>query len=227
GEKAPSTRLELAPLGNLQVWRFSVYYFFAFGGFVALALWLPRYLINVYGLDIETAGMVGAAFSIPASIFRVWGGILSDRIGARRVMYWMFAVSLAATLILALPATERMPGGGSVPVGLATFTVIIFVLGFVMSLGKAAVYKHVAVYYPDNVGSVGGFVGMIGGLGGFVLPIVFGVLTDLTGLWTSCFAVLLLLAGALLAWMHLSIRRMPCQAEQAGPAPQALGYLAQ
>src|SRR5581483_8507495 len=51
----------LAPLKNLQVWRFSLYYFFVFGGYVALSLWLPRYLIGVYGLSITTAGMIAAA----------------------------------------------------------------------------------------------------------------------------------------------------------------------
>ena len=60
----------LEPLKNIQVWRFSLYYFFVFGAFVALALWLPRYLIGVYGLDITTAGMIGAAYSVPASLFR-------------------------------------------------------------------------------------------------------------------------------------------------------------
>ena len=57
-----------------------------------------------------------------------------------------------------------------------------------MSLGKAAVYKHIPVYYPNHVGAVGGLVGMIGGLGGFVLPIAFGVLNDLTasGRAASC-----------------------------------------
>ena len=70
---------EFAPLKNVQVWRFSLYYFFAFGAFVALALWLPRYLIGVYGFDIATAGMIGAAYSIPASIFRAYGGVLSDQ----------------------------------------------------------------------------------------------------------------------------------------------------
>jgi NNP family nitrate/nitrite transporter-like MFS transporter len=61
----------LEPLKNVQVWRFSLYYFFVFGGFVALALWLPRYLIGVYGLDITTAGMIGAAYSIPARCSRL------------------------------------------------------------------------------------------------------------------------------------------------------------
>ncbi len=68
-----------------------------------------------------------------------------------------------------------------------------------MALGKAAVYKHIPVYYPKNVGSVGGLVGMIGGLGGFVLPIAFGALNDLTGIWTSCFMLLFVLVSGALA----------------------------
>ncbi|WP_374298330.1 nitrate/nitrite transporter [Paracoccus sp. (in: a-proteobacteria)] len=199
GTRAPlrSLRAEFAPLGNLRVWRFSAYYFFSFGAFVALALWLPHYLIGVYGFDVKTAGMIGAAYSIPASVFRAYGGVLSDRIGARAVMYATFLVSLAATGILAL-----MPG---LPV--AAFLVVIFALGFFMSLGKAAVYKHIPSYYPQNVGAVGGLVGMIGGLGGFFLPLVFGWLKDATGSWSSCFAVLFLLVAACTLWMHLSIRQ--------------------
>jgi NNP family nitrate/nitrite transporter-like MFS transporter len=72
----------------------------------------------------------------------------------------------------------------------------------------AAVYKHIPVYYPDNVGSVGGLVGMIGGLGGFALPIAFGAMADLTGVWTSCFMLLFVLVAGAMAWMHLAILRM-------------------
>jgi NNP family nitrate/nitrite transporter-like MFS transporter len=212
----------LAPLRNVQVWRFSLYYFFVFGGFVALALWLPRYLIGVYGLDITTAGMLGAAYSIPASLFRIYGGVLSDRFGARRIMYWTFGVSVAACFVLAYPPTQYIVKGIHGPIsftlemGLVPFTVVIFVLGFFMSLGKAAVYKHIPVYYPGRVGAVGGVVGLVGGLGGFVLPIAFGLLNDLTGVWTSCFVLLFLVAGASLVWMHESIRVM--ERERAGEA---------
>ena len=77
-----------------------------------------------------------------------------------------------------------------------------------MSLGKAAVYKHIPVYYPDRVGAVGGMVGMIGGLGGFILPIAFGALNDLIGIWTSCFMLLFVLVATAFLWMHFAIRRM-------------------
>jgi MFS transporter, NNP family, nitrate/nitrite transporter len=214
GAKPKNFWAEFAPLKDMRVWRFALYYFFAFGAFVALALWLPRYLIGAYGFDIATAGMLGAAYSIPASIFRAYGGVLSDRIGARTVLYWTFAVSAVACALLALPATDYTVRGINGPIsfhfeiGPVAFIAVAFVLGFFMSLGKAAVYKHIPVYYPQNVGAVGGLVGMIGGLGGFILPIAFGALNDLTGLWSSCFMLLFVVVAACFAWMHLAILRM-------------------
>lgn len=205
---------EFEPLKDIRVWRFALYYFFVFGGFVALALWLPRYLIGVYGFDIATAGMIGAAYSIPASIFRAYGGVLSDKIGARTVLYWTFVVSAVCCAVLALPATDYTVRGINGPIafhfeiGWRAFIVVAFVLGFFMAIGKAAVYKHIPVYYPHNVGAVGGLVGMIGGLGGFVLPIAFGALNDLTGVWSSCFMLLFAVTTACLAWMHVAILRM-------------------
>jgi NNP family nitrate/nitrite transporter-like MFS transporter len=206
--------LELSALRDVRVWRFAFYYFFVFGAFVALALWLPRYLIGVYGFNIATAGMIGALYSIPASIFRAYGGVLSDRIGARAVMYWSLGVSAAATLVLSLPPTTYVVRGikgdiaSHLELGVAGFIIAAFVLGFFMSLGKAAVFKHIATYYPNNVGAVGGLVGMIGGLGGFVLPIAFGALNDLTGLWSSCFMLLFVIVVAALVWMDVTVRRM-------------------
>ncbi len=214
GEKARSALMQLEPLRHQQVWRFALYYFFVFGGFVALALWLPHYLIDVYGLGIESAGMLAALYSIPASLFRAYGGHLSDRYGARTIMYWTFFVSLICLFMLSYPQTDYVIHGIDGPIAFSTqmdlipFVITIFVLGFFMSLGKAAVYKHIPVYYPGNVGSVGGLVGMIGGLGGFVMPIAFGVMADLTNIWTSCFMLLFLVVAVSLAWMHFAIRSM-------------------
>lgn len=212
--KSASFLKQLEPLRNLQVWRFGLYYFFVFGAFVALALWLPRYLVGAYGMDIGTAGVIAAMYSIPASLFRIVGGWLSDRYGARRAMYWTFGVSVICTFLLSYPTTTYTVNGIKGPIeftlamGVVPFTLLVFVLGFFMSLGKAAVYKHIPVYYPDNVGSVGGAVGMIGGLGGFILPIAFGALNDGLGVWTSCFMLLFALVAIALAWMHFAIRRM-------------------
>lgn len=214
GAKAPSLAQQFAPLKNLQVWRFSLYYFFVFGAFVALALWMPHYLIDVYGIDVRFAGMAAASFSLSASLFRAYGGVLSDKFGARSVMYWTFGFSMLFLFMLSYPPTDYIIQGKDGPIAFSTqmglwpFIVTLFALGFFMSLGKAAVFKHIPVYYPKHVGAVGGLVGMIGGLGGFVLPIAFGALLDLTGIYTSCFALLFVLVAIALTWMHLSIRAM-------------------
>lgn len=211
-EKQRSFMEQMEPLKDLRVWRFALYYFFVFGAFVALALWLPHYLIGVYGLSITAAGMIAALYTIPASLFRILGGWMSDRYGARRVMYWTFIASVVCTFLLSYPPTDYVVHGingdvrFSLNMSLPVFIALIFTLGFFMSLGKAAVYKHIPVYYPMHVGAVGGVVGMIGGLGGFILPLTFGVLNDITGIWQSCFMLMFVIATAALAWMHYAIR---------------------
>ncbi len=212
--KRASLAERLAPLRNIQVWRFSLYYFLVFGGFVALASWLPRYYMGVYGVDLATAGMLATSFALPATLFRALGGVLSDRYGARKVMYLSFSVCMVGLFLLSYPATDYVIEGIRGPIA---FTIaptmlerafVLFILGFVMSLGMAAVFKHIPTYYPHHVGAVGGVVGMIGGLGGFFLPIAFGLMNDLIGIWTSCFMLLFAIALSNLLWMHFAILRM-------------------
>jgi len=214
GKGPVSTAQQLAPLKDIQVWRFATYYFFVFGGFVALASFLPRYYVGAYGLELTTAGVFAGLYSLPGSVFRALGGWMSDKWGARAVMYTTFFVSLVVLFIMSYPQTSYVVQGINAPIefdfGLSVglFVAMTVILGFMMSLGKAAVYKHIPVYYPSHVGSVGGLVGMIGGLGGFFLPISFGVLLDLTGIWTAPFMLLFLLVAISTVWMHVAIRRM-------------------
>lgn len=213
-QKPPAFLAQFAPLAKLQVWRFSLYYFFNFGAFVALSLWLPRYLVGVYHLDLKTAGVLAACFSLPAAGFRIFGGWLSDRIGARRVMYASLTVAVAATFLLSYPATSYVVDGIDGPIAfriatsLPAFMGVLIVLGFFMSLGMAAVFKHIPAYYPNDIGAVGGLVGMIGGLGGFVLPIAFGAMNDIVHVWTSCFMLLFVLVATALTWMTCAVRLM-------------------
>jgi len=177
-------------------------------------LWLPRYYIGVYGVDIKTAGILTALYSFPGSVFRALGGILSDKIGARKVMYLTYYGSLICLFFMSYPATNYIIQGVSGDISFSfkitviPFAILSFFLGFFMSLGKAAVYKHIAVYYPSNVGSVGGIVGLIGGLGGFSCPIIFGFLNDIIGIWTSCFMLLLLIVLISIFLMYVSILKI-------------------
>ena len=204
----------LQPLRNQQVWRFSLYYFLVFGGFVALTSWLPRYYIGAFDVDIRMAGMLTASFALPAAVFRAVGGVLADRFGARAIMYVAFGVTIIGLFLLSYPSTHYTVDGIHGPIqftiapGLAERVIVLFMLGFVMSLGMAAVFKHIPTYYPNHVGAVGGMVGMIGGLGGFFLPIAFGLMNDWIGIWTSCFMLLFGIGSINLAWMHFAIRRI-------------------
>ena len=214
GRKPVSAREQLAPLRNPQVWRFATYYFFVFGGFVALASYLPRFYVGAYDLPLATAGMLAAAYTMPGSVFRALGGWMSDKWGARSVMYLTFIVSLVCLFAMSYPTTQYIVQGISGPIqftfgiSLTGFVILSVVLGFVMSLGTAAVYKHIPVYYPYHVGSVGGLVGMIGGLGGFVLPITFGILNDWIGVWSSSFMLMFAIVLVSTVWMHVAIRLM-------------------
>lgn len=270
----------LAPLRNIRVWRFGLYYFLVFGAFVALSQWLIPYYLNVYQMDVATAGMMAAMFSLPSSLMRAVGGWLSDRHGPRVVMYWVLGACVAGFALLSIPrmdietpgegimaqragtvtvvtperlviegvpyplraravSTAGTPGGalptvtrwhepavkvGDVvkkkqlvalgtthihyPADVVGFTVILLIVGPMMGMGMAAVYRHIPDYFPKEVGLVGGLVGVIGGLGGFVCPILFGYLLALTGVWSSCWLFLAALSVVCLGWMRLVISRM-------------------
>lgn len=86
------------------------------------------------------------------------------------------------------------------------FAVLVILLGSIWGIGKAAVYKLIPDYFPEEVGVVGGMVGVLGGLGGFVCPIVFGYLLEGTGLWTSCWMFMFLLSLLCLVWLHWTTR---------------------
>ena len=214
GESPEPFQKHLEPLKDLRVWRFSLYYFFVFGSFVAIALWLPRYLTGSYGFDVETAGILSALFSLSASIFRAPGIRLTERFGARRLMYWSFMVTAICTFLLSYPPTDYVVHGikGDIAFSMAMepslFVGLLFLMGAFMALGSAAVYTHIPAHYPHNIGVVNGLVSTIGGLGGFFLPLTFGMLNDLTGLWSSCFMLLFVLVMVALGWLHFAILRM-------------------
>lgn len=86
------------------------------------------------------------------------------------------------------------------------FSGLVFIIGMMMGLGGAAVYKHISDYYPSNIGTVGGIVGVLGGLGGFFGPIIFGYLLKLSGIWTTCWMLLAVLVSVCIVLQRLAIR---------------------
>ena len=279
-------RQRLRPLKYMRVWRFGFYYFLVFGGFVALAQWLIPYYVNVYTMSIVSAGVMASIFSFPSGVIRALGGVLSDRMGPRTVMYGILIVTLISLVFLSVPRMEvQSPGEGIMAARSGTvvsvsntkivvddktyslkerevlddfdadgdlllfpirefwhepaveageevrrsqllasgvsriffqanvwvFTGLVFVVGITLGIGKAAVYKHIPDYFPDDVAVVGGIVGVLGGLGGFVLPIVFGYMLKGTGIWTTTWMLLAVITVVSLVWMQWVIQRMTQQ----------------
>lgn len=272
----------LSPLKNIRVWRFGFYYFLVFGCFVAFSQWLVPYFTNVYALSLVMAGLLASLFSIPSGVIRALGGWLSDKLGARRVMYWVLGSSIAFSIILSVPKMDIFSPGKGVMAkksGVITsvsdklivvdkteykltqknnqsenfdektlilpakdmwqtpivatgdtikrnqllakgstriffqanvwvFTLFVFLIGIAWGIGKAAVYKHIPNYFPTEVGVVGGMVGVIGGLGGFFCPILFGYLLEWTGLWTSSWMLMFFISAVCLIWMHQVIKNL-------------------
>jgi NNP family nitrate/nitrite transporter-like MFS transporter len=120
-----SLKERLAPLGNLRVWRFGLYYFLVFGGFVAIAQWLIPYSVNVYHTSLVQAGLLATLFSLPSGAIRAAGGWLSDRFGARKVMYWVFMSCAISCAFLAVPRMEvTSPGAGVTAAASGTVTAV-------------------------------------------------------------------------------------------------------
>ena len=103
----------LRPLKNVRVWRFGLYYFLVFGCFVAFAQWLVPYFVSVYYLPLVTAGILASCFSFPSGVIRAVGGWMSDRWGARKIMYWVLGLSTAISFLLIGPKMDiYSPGQG-------------------------------------------------------------------------------------------------------------------
>jgi NNP family nitrate/nitrite transporter-like MFS transporter len=107
------------------------------------------------------------------------------------------------------------------PLDVASFTALLFVVAVGMGIGKASVYKYIPNYYPQDVGAVGGLVGLLGALGGFFLPKVFGWLGRESGFPQAAFVALLVLTLGSLVWLQLAIWALRARAASAYLAPSA------
>ena len=206
----PSLIEQLAPLAEMRVWRFCLAYFFVFGGFVALALWLPKYYVTEYGLSLQSAAFITMFFTLPSGLIRALGGWISDKFGGSTTTWWVFWVCIVCLFFLSYPPTTLVVHGVkgdvnlNIAVGVIFFTVLAFVVGIAQGIGKASVYRELADYYPANMGSVGGLVGVIGGLGGFILPIVFGIAVDATNVRSSAFMLMYAVVAGVMVWTWLA-----------------------
>jgi MFS transporter, NNP family, nitrate/nitrite transporter len=166
-------------------WVLSLFYFLTFGGFVALGIYLPTLLKDMFGLTPTDAGARTAGFVALATLTRPLGGWLADRVGGVRVLVYIFIAVAALGLLM---GCAWMP----------TFTVGALGAAAALGLGNGAVFKLVPQFFPKETGTVTGLVGAFGGLGGFFPPLALGLIRDATGgyawgfVFLACFALLCL-----------------------------------
>jgi NNP family nitrate/nitrite transporter-like MFS transporter len=165
------------PLSDRRSWVLSLYYFLTFGGFVAMAIYLPIFLTEMFHLTPQDAGLRTAGFVVLATTMRPIGGVLADKVGGRRILKWVFPITGVMALFMACPL-------------MATFTVGALGVAAAIGLGNGAVFKLVPEYFPGSVGSVTGLVGAAGGLGGFFPPLVLGFVKQETGTFLPGFVML-------------------------------------
>lgn len=208
----PTMADQLSPLLETRVWRFGLAYYFVFGGFVALALWLPKYYVAEYGLELQAASFMAMLFTLPSGLIRALGGWISDKYGGSTVTWWVFWVSVICLFLLSYPSTTFVIHGVEgdmtfdISMGVVLFTILVFIVGIAQGIGKASVYRTLADYYPKNMGSTGGLVGVIGGLGGFTLPIMFGVAVDATDVRSSTFMLMFAVLVGVMIWTWAAAR---------------------
>jgi NNP family nitrate/nitrite transporter-like MFS transporter len=160
----------LSAADDPRTWGLVFLYFVSFGGFLALTAWFPIYWSSLHGFSPKTAGILGGAgFSILAALLRVYGGVLSEKIGGERLALIAFSVLIAGAILLTAITSFGINLVGE------------FLIAAGMGLANAAVFKMVPKYVPHAVGGASGLVGGLGALGGFVIPPVLGMFADAMG----------------------------------------------
>jgi NNP family nitrate/nitrite transporter-like MFS transporter len=196
GRNVPTLRQQLAVLKDWRVWKLCQYYSLTFGGFTALALWMTEYYVQEYGFGVTTAASLAMAFALPAGLLRAAGGWLADRHGAHNVTWWVLWAAWVTLFLISYPPTEMTvktidgPASFHLGWGPLPFTVLLFALGVALAFGMASTFKYVGDEFPQNLGVVSGIVGLAGGIGGFLLPILWGAVLDFTRIRSSCFMLL-------------------------------------
>ena len=193
----PKTLAEsLSPLKRSKTaWVLSLFYFLTFGGFVALALYMPTLLRENFNLSPTDAGARTAGFVILATLMRPLGGIFADKVGGAKVLVFVFAAIAVLSLLLSFES-------------IVPFTIGALGCAAALGLGNGAVFKLVPQYFPKETGTVTGLVGAFGGLGGFFPPLELGLFKDQLGTYTPGFVLLSLFSLTCLAVNYFSFLRV-------------------
>ncbi len=210
-ELAAKLGQEMFPSGNVKdsllnsaripnTWALVALYFTTFGGFIGLTAWFPIYWYQLHDFTVVKAGLFTALFSITASIIRVYGGTLADKLGGEKTSLFAMIIVLCSSLLLSFTQSV-IPG-----------IILAIVLALGMGINNAAVFKLVPNYIPKAVGGASGWIGGLGAFGGFAIPPVMGAIAGLEGRIGYAhgfivFAVLAVVSILIIALLMKQLRR--------------------
>jgi MFS family permease len=168
--------------------------------------WLPSLFLQRFHLDLERSALFSSGVLFSGVIGNVVGGSMSDRLYRRTGSLKMarrnlIIFGMLGALLSLLPVVLSRQ--------LITVTIFLAMTCFFSELIVGPIWAVPMDIAPDYAGSASGIMNFGFGLAGIVSPVVFGLLLDLTGDWTTpfyCSIGLLLLGAAMAFWMRPEIK---------------------
>lgn len=175
-------------------WRLSLLYALAFGGFVALGLYLPILLKQTYSISASEAGLKTAGFVLLSTLCRPVGGWLSDKLSGLVVLRTVFVI-ITGLAVMAVFQPALFPFG----------TFIYLGLGVMFGLGNGAIFAVIGHRCDQKiVGSVTGIIGAAGGIGGYLPTLIMGASMQLMHSYSFAFGLLAVTSF----FVAISLRRL-------------------
>ncbi|MFC6322368.1 nitrate/nitrite transporter [Companilactobacillus baiquanensis] len=151
-------------------WLLALFYFLTFGMFMSMTNLLSTFMVGLFHDNLVDAGLWAALFAVIGTLVRPVGGYLSDKIRPMSLLRYDFILIIIAAIVLGIFLETK-----------GIFTTIIVALAILVGLGNGIIFKMVPFVSSGNTGAVTGFVGAMGGLGGYFPPIILGLIKQMTG----------------------------------------------
>lgn len=171
-----ASRLDLSAIWaacrNRHVLIYGIAFMGTYGVYITVSQLLVPYAISERGLDASAASLLGGTIALVGIPVSLLGGWFADRTGrVRAIIGWGTAITAASAFLIPLGATTTLWAGG---LGVTVFLLLAFP-------AWTAVPAQVARVPLDMVASASGVMFMLSGIGGFVMPILYGAIAGSAG----------------------------------------------
>lgn len=189
----------IASARNMKTWILMLLYFITFGGFMALTSWSNSFWQGYYNLSITSAGLLAGGYAILTSVMRVPGGLIADKFGGIKTSTYAILVFLIGAITV-----------------FVSNSIYITILGFIimavgMGLNNASIFKMVPDYIPEAIGGASGWIGGIGALGGFILPIILSKFVSIYNTIGYKYGFLIYIIAAFIAILLIIYLQFSCK----------------